>query len=129
MVLFECKCSLIDCLIPFLNKPSFYVSVVQVFRKHGGKRRNCSERAISPFPTVSSTSLKNLLQLLSNLKLLAANSFSLEESKICRLGKSYASRQSMKTSFQFFFICQISELNMYILVGHVLVSLKMLFNI
>ena len=44
-------------------------------------------QAISPFPTVFSTGLKNFLPFSSNLKLLSANSFSLEESKICCLGK------------------------------------------
>ena len=43
------------------------------------------ERIISPFPTVFSIHLDNFLPFLSNLKLLSANSFSLEESKICRL--------------------------------------------
>ena len=33
----------------------FYVSAVQAFWKHCGKRRNYSQRAISPFPTVFST--------------------------------------------------------------------------
>ena len=44
-------------------------------------------RAISLFPTAFSNHLKNFLPHTSNLKLLSANSFSLEESKICRLGK------------------------------------------
>ena len=44
---------------PFPNKPWFYVSAEQVFYKHCGKRRNCSERAISPFPTVFSTLSEN----------------------------------------------------------------------
>ena len=39
------------------TSPSFNLSAVQVFRKHCGKRRNCSLRAISPFPTVFSTHL------------------------------------------------------------------------
>ena len=69
------------------TNPGFYVSAVQVFRKHCGKRRNCSLRAISPFPTVFSTLLENFLPFSSNLKLSSANSFSLEESKICRLVK------------------------------------------
>ena len=43
------------------------------------------KRAISPFPTVFSTHLDNFLPFSSNLKLSSANSFSLEESKICRL--------------------------------------------
>ena len=43
------------------TSPGFYVSEVQVFRKHYGKRRNCSSRAISPFPTVFSTRLENFV--------------------------------------------------------------------
>ena len=39
----------------------------------------------SPFPILFSTLLKNSQQFLSNIKL-SANSFSLEESKICSLG-------------------------------------------
>ena len=57
----------------------------QTFWQHCGKRRNCSLRAISPFPTVFSTRLDNFLPFSSNLKLSSANSFSLEASKICRL--------------------------------------------
>ena len=57
----------------------------QAFRKHCGKRRNCSLRAISPFPTVFSTGLDNFLPFSSNLKLSSAKSFNSEESKICRL--------------------------------------------
>ena len=67
--------------------PSFYAFAVQVLWKHCGKRRNCLLRAISPFPTVFSTNLKNFLSFSSNLKLSSADSFSLEWSKICRLGK------------------------------------------
>ena len=57
------------------------------FEKRCGKRRNCSWWAISPFPTVFSTRLDNFLPFSSNLELLPANSFSLEGSNICRLGK------------------------------------------
>ena len=57
----------------------------QGFRKHCGKRINCSLRAISLFPTVFSTYLDNFLPFSSNLKLSSAKSFSLEMSKICRL--------------------------------------------
>ena len=42
---------------------------------------------IAPFPTVFSTLLENFPPFSSNSKLLSANSFSMEESKICRLGK------------------------------------------
>ena len=69
------------------TSPGFYVSAAQVFWKHCGKRRNCSQRAISPFPAVFSTHLENFLQFSSNLKLLSEKSFSLEESKICCLVK------------------------------------------
>ena len=71
-----------------LSKTShfFYVSAVYFFQ-HCGKRRNCSYRAVSPFPTVLSTLFENAPPFPSNSKLSSANSFSLEESKICRLGK------------------------------------------
>ena len=69
------------------TSPGFYMSALKVFWKHCGKRRNCSQRAISPFPTVFSTHLANFPPFSSNLKLLSANSFSLDKSKICRLEK------------------------------------------
>ena len=34
------------------TSPGFYMAAVQAFGKHCGKRRNCSYRAISPFPSV-----------------------------------------------------------------------------
>ena len=52
-----------------------------------GKRTDCSKRAISPFPTVFSTLSKNFLPFFSNVKLSSSNSYSLEVSKICCLGK------------------------------------------
>ena len=57
------------------TSPGFYVSVVQGFRKHCGKRRNCSVRAISLFPTVFSNPLGNFLPFSSCMKLSSANSF------------------------------------------------------
>ena len=75
--------------------------------KHCGKRRNCSWRAISPFPTVFSTHLENFLPFSSNLKLLSANTFSLEESKICRLGKS----SELKCSWLHFIITLCQKLS------------------
>ena len=60
------------------TSPGFYVSAVQVIWKHCGKRRNCSWRAISPFPTVFSTHLKNFLAFSSYLKLWSAISLSLK---------------------------------------------------
>ena len=44
-------------------------------------------RAISPFSTVFSIHFGNFLLYSSKLKLSSANSFGLEESKICRLRK------------------------------------------
>ena len=41
------------------------------------------------FPTAFSTSLEKFLPFSSNLKLFSANSSSLEESKVCHLGKGY----------------------------------------
>ena len=52
----------------------------QAFWKHCGKRRNC----LSNF-SFSHNVLDNLLLFSSNLKLSSANSFSVEESKICCL--------------------------------------------
>ena len=71
------------------TKTPFDAPGKQAFWKHCGKRRNCSSQAISPFPTVFSTCLDNFLLFSSNLKLSSANSFSLEESKICRLVKGW----------------------------------------
>ena len=48
---------------------------------------NVGKEEVAPFPTVFSTLLVNLLSFSSNLKLLSANYFSLEGSKICHLGK------------------------------------------
>ena len=62
--------------------PGFYMS----FKNTVGKGEIA--RVISPFPTVFSTCSENFLQFLLSLKLSCANSFSLEESKIFRLGKS-----------------------------------------
>ena len=49
--------------------PAVYVSALQIFWKHCGKRTNCLLQAISPFPTVFSTILENFLLFSSNLKL------------------------------------------------------------
>ena len=76
---------LANCLTHSHTMTPFDASGKQAFRKHCRKRRNCLEQAISPFPTVFSTRLDNLLPFSSSLKLSSANPFSLEESKICRL--------------------------------------------
>ena len=66
--------------------PCFYLSAVQTFRKHCGKRRNCVKRAISPFPSVFSTLLRDFSSFSSDLESLSTHSFNLEESKICLEG-------------------------------------------
>ena len=67
------------------TSPGFHMSAVQVFWKHCRKRRNCSWRAVSPFPSLFFNCLKNFLPYSSNLKLSSSNSFSFKESKICLL--------------------------------------------
>ena len=57
------------------------------FKNSVGKGENGRNEQFSPFSTVFSTLLENFLPLLSNMKLSSAKSFSLEESKICCLGK------------------------------------------
>ena len=79
----------VSCINPFLNKPLCLCVCCKSLWKHCGKRRNCSWRAISPFPTVFSTLFEIFLTFSSELKLLSDNAFSLEESKICHLGKGY----------------------------------------
>ena len=61
------------------TSPGFYVSAEQVLKTLGK-----GEIARNEFYT----HWENFLPFSSNLKLSSANSFNLEESKICRLGKS-----------------------------------------
>ena len=88
-------------IYPFPKQALVFVSVVQVFWKHCGKRRNCSLTEISPFPTVFSTHFKTCLPFISNFKMWSAKSFSLEESKICRLGKGFIFCDKIKMSEKF----------------------------
>ena len=57
------------------------------FWKHCGKRRNCSLRAISPFSHSFFYPSENFPSISSNLKMLSANSLSLEECKIYHFRK------------------------------------------
>ena len=69
---------------------AFYVSEYKSFENTVGKGEIAhSEQFLLflLFPTVFSTHLDNFLPLLSNLELLSAKCLSLEESKICHLGK------------------------------------------
>ena len=62
------------------TSPGFYVSADKSIENTVGKGE------IAPFPTVFSSHLENFPSFPSDLKL-SANSFNLEESKICCLGK------------------------------------------
>ena len=75
-------------LNPFLNKPSFLrVCSTSLLKTLWELDKLLVTSNFYPFPRVFSTLLENFLPYLSNLKLMSANSFSLEESKICCLGK------------------------------------------
>ena len=72
---------------PIQNKPWFAcVCSTSLSKKLWEKEK--LQRAISPFPRVFTNHLENFLPFLSNLKFSSANSFSLEQSKICCLGKN-----------------------------------------
>ena len=70
---------------PFPNKP-WFLRVCMT-----GLLKTLREEQFILFP-VFSTLLKNFLPYSSNLKLSSANTFSLERTKICRLGKGQAIR-------------------------------------
>ena len=62
------------------------VDLDKSFENNVGKGDNLLP-TISPFSIGFPTLLDNSMPFSSNLKLSSANSFTLEESKICRLGK------------------------------------------
>ena len=69
------------------TSPGFYGSAVQVFENTVGKEEIARNKQFLVFFTVFSTHLENFLPFSSNSELSSANNFSLEESKICHLGK------------------------------------------
>ena len=69
------------------TNPGFYVSAVQVFLKTLGKEEIARNEQFLLFPQCFQLVLENFLLFSSNSKLSSANSFNLEECKICRLGK------------------------------------------
>ena len=77
----------------------FFVSAVQIFRKHRGKWRNCSWHAISPFLTMFSNLFEKFQLFSSNSKLLPANSFRFEETKVCHFGKGYCITEYVLNQF------------------------------
>ena len=64
----------------------FHVSAVQVFRKLCGKSEQ--RREMAPFRTAFSSYSEMFAPFSSNIKLSSANSLSLEEYKVCCVGKS-----------------------------------------
>ena len=85
------KCSVLLCsasLTLSQTSPGFHMSVENVFIKTLQKGEIARIRAISPFPAVFSISLGNFLPFTSNLKLSSVNSFKLEDSIICHLGRA-----------------------------------------
>ena len=80
-----------ECVNPFPNKPWFLrVCSISLLKTLWEKEKLLvtSNFSFSHRPTVFSICLDNFLLLSSNSKLSSANSFSLEECKMCRLGMS-----------------------------------------
>ena len=72
---------------PFSNKPWFLRFSDTSLLKTLWEKEKLIVTSNFSFPTVFSTHLANVLPFSPHLKLSSANSFSLEEFKICRLGK------------------------------------------
>ena len=73
---------------PFPNRPWFlHVCSTSLLENTVGKGEIAHNERFLLFPTMFSTLSEKFLPFSSNLKLSSANSFNLEESKICRLGK------------------------------------------
>ena len=73
---------------PFPNKPLFLYVCSTGLLKTLWKKEKLLVMSNSPFLAVFSTLLENFLPFSSNSKLSSANSFILEESEICHLGKN-----------------------------------------
>ena len=69
------------------TSPGFTCLQYKSFENTVGKGEIAHSEQFLLFPTVFSTSLENFLRFSSSSKLSSADTFSLEESKICRLGK------------------------------------------
>ena len=78
----------VDLIHPF-PKQALVLTCLQYksFENTVGKGEIARNEQFLLFPTVFSTHLENFMPFSLNLKLSSANCFSLEESKICRLGK------------------------------------------
>ena len=81
------KCPSLWSVNPFPNKPWFLRVCSTSLLKTPWKKEKLLVTSNFSFSTVFSTRLEIFLLFSSNLKLSSAKSFSLEESKICRLGK------------------------------------------
>ena len=65
---------------------SFDASTVKRLGKHCSKRRNCTDSAISPFPTMFSDPSEKQKHFFPLLNLSSANPFNLEKFKIALSG-------------------------------------------
>ena len=75
-------------IYPFPNNPWFLrVFSISLLKTLWEEEKLLVTRAISSFPAVFCNRFENFRPFLSNLKLSSINSFSFEESKICRLEK------------------------------------------
>ena len=82
------RCKKLDSFLTlFQTSLGFYGSAVQVFLKTLREKEKLLVTSNFSFFPVFSTYLENFLPFSSKLELSSAKSFSLEESKICRLGK------------------------------------------
>ena len=95
-ILVLCRCFQFSSLIHVLcgskltltqTSPDFCVSAVKYFKNTARKGEIVRNEQFLLFSTVFSTLLENFPPFSSNSNLSSATSFSLEESKICRLGK------------------------------------------
>ena len=75
------------CINPFPNKPWFSHVCSRGLLKTLGKGEIARNEQFLLFPQCFLTVMENFLPFSSNSKLLSANSFNLEESKISHLGK------------------------------------------
>ena len=73
---------------PFQNKPWFFTCLqYKCFENTVGKGGIAHNKQFLLYPTVFSTYLESILPFSSNIESLSPNSISLDESKICHLGK------------------------------------------
>ena len=100
---------------PFPNKPWFlHVCSISLSKTLCEKGKNAHNEQFLLFPSVFSTCFENFLPFSSKSVLSSANSFSLEESKICRLEKGLADLIILGIARLWKEMAQISRLFFYV---------------